>query len=254
MSVWFLLWLCLLLALVYFLGWTLLILLRQKAAWQKYAKARKLRYKSGSLMASPEMEGMIDEHSVTFFTSEHMVESARGSRKLTAIEVNLNSVMPIVGGVASGSMVPILSQMNLKQECQPKHKSWNESYMAAASSRLAMESYLSDARLEALCGLMQVKNAWTILVFKNEAMLLRIDIASPLDKASDIDKLTKKMLAAAKVLELGKGEAKALKALADKPAHEAAEMMNEAHDDDGDEDYAVDDSAEQDQGKKTPNS
>lgn len=221
MSVWFLLWLCLLISLMSFLGWTFIILVAQKTAWKKYAAARKLRYKHGSLMASPEMEGEIDKHKVSFFTSEHLPEGARGSRKLTAVEVNFNSIMPIDGGVASGSMVPVLGQMNLTQEYRPKHAQWNETYVASGSNRAALEGYLNDERVAALCKLMAVKNAWVILAFRNEAMLLRVDIASPLDKANDIDRLAKQMLETAKVLELKKGEAKKLKALADKPAYEA---------------------------------
>ncbi len=162
-------------------------------------------------MGSPEVTGTIDDHTVTIFSSEHVSPDARGSRKLTAIEVSLNSIMPIVGGVASGGMIPILKLLNLKQEFYPKHPDWNKAYVAAGSNRYVLEAYMSDERVGALCSLMQIKNAWLILVFRGDAMLLRIDMPDPLDNPSKVDKIIKQMVDVAKILELKAGESKRLK-------------------------------------------
>lgn len=211
MSIWIVSWFVLAGALLGFLAWTFLILMRQKSAWRVYATKRKLRYKAGPLMMSPEVQGTIGEHTVHIFSSEHVAEDIRGSRKLTAIEVSLNSVMPVTGGVASGGMIPILKSLDLKQEYTPKHDKWNKSYVAAGNNRYVLEAYLSNERLEALCDLMALRNVWFILVFKDDAMLLRVDTPDPLDEASDVDKLVKQMLAAAEVLELQSGESRHLK-------------------------------------------
>lgn len=211
LNIWLVFWLVLAVLLLGFLAWTFLILMRQKSAWKVYAGKRKIRYKSGPLMMSPSLQGSIGDHTVDVFSSEHLVEDARGSRKLTAVEVSLNSVMPVTGGVASGGMIPILKGLDLKQEYFPKFKAWKKSYVAAGANKGVLAAYLSDARLEALCGLMEIKNAWVILVFKDEAMLLRVDTPDPLDSAAALDKVVKQMLAAAKLLELKAGESERLK-------------------------------------------
>ncbi|MGH1397814.1 MAG: hypothetical protein ACRBCT_01215 [Alphaproteobacteria bacterium] len=224
MSIWLVFWLLLVVVFAGFVIWTSVILLRQKSAWKEYADKRKLRYKRGGLMQSPEVQGVIDNHRVSVFTSEHMVDNARNNRKLMAIEVNLNSVMPVAGGVASGGLVSVLKSMELKQEYAPKHERWNKAYVAMADSRGVMSRYLTDARVEALAGLMGLKHAWVILAFRDDKMLLRIDTADPLDSAAALDKIVKAMLAAAEALELGSGESKVLKSDAVKAEAQAVSL------------------------------
>jgi len=211
MSIWLVVWLLLVVIFAGFVIWTSLILMRQKSAWRDYATKRKLRYNPGGLMQSPDVQGVVGDHRVTIFTSEHSHESVRSSRKMTAIEVNLNSEMPIAGGAASGEMIEILKGMALKQEFVPKHEDWTKAYVCMADSRQVMERYLNDDRLEALTKLMRRKHTMVILAFREDKMLLRIDTADPFDSAAAVDKVVKAMLSVAVVLELGSGESKVLK-------------------------------------------
>lgn len=211
MSVWLVFWILLVFVFAGFVVWTSVILMRQKAAWREFAQKRKLRYGRGGLLQSPDVQGVINDHRVTIFTSEHMSEDMRGSRKLTAIEVNLNSEMPITGGVASGNMIPVLKTLALKQEYVPVHEDWHKAYVCMADRRSVISRYLSAARIAALTELMRMKHTWVILVFRDDRMLLRIDTANPLDSAAALDKIMKKMLTVAAVLELSSGEGKVLK-------------------------------------------
>lgn len=211
MNIWFVLWLLLAVSLLGFFAWTFLILMRQKSAWKIYAQKRKMRFRPGTLMNSPEMQGAIGDHTVSVFTSEHISPDIRGSRKLTAIEVSLSSTMPVSGAVASGGMVPLVKELGLKQELRPKYDAWNPAYIAACNNRHVLSSYLNDTRLEALCGLMKDRMNWVIFVFRDEAMLLRVDTVDPLDNPKKLDDLIKAMLNVAKALELKPGEGKRLK-------------------------------------------
>ncbi len=224
MNIWMILWVILAVSLVVFMVWTFLILMRQKKAWALYAKKRKLRYKSNALMDTPELSGVVGDHAVSLFASEHVNEDARGSRKLTAIEVSLNSVMPVGGGMASAGMVPILKSVGFKTEYLPKHKAWKKSYMACADNKHVLASYFNDERVEALCSLMAIENNWVILIFKDEAMLLRVDTPDPLCHPKDLDKIIKKMVNVAQVLELKKGESKLLKSEEVKAASKDIEL------------------------------
>lgn len=211
MTIWFILWLLLAGSLIAFLVWTLLILLRQKTGWKLYATKRDLRYKPNALMESPEMEGVIEDYTVSLFSREHISEDVRGVRKLTAIEVKLHSIMPIEGGLANGGMVDIIKEQSFKQEYVPKFDRWKKEYIAAGGNRNVLATYLNDERLEALCDLMKIKHAWVIFIFKGDAMLLRVDTPMPLDGAKKVDTLVKQMITTAKILELKKGEGETLK-------------------------------------------
>jgi len=212
LNIWLVLWIVVSLVLLAFLGWTLFILYRQKSVWKAFAAKHKLRYKGNALMQSPEMDGTIGDYRVSYFTGEHMSPDMRGLRKLTAIEVNLNSVMPVDGGLASGGMVSLLKALEMKAEIRPDHKGWNQSYMAVSENRNVLDAYLTDERLELLTKLMGIKDIWVIFVFRNEQMLLRVDTPKPLISAEYLEKLSKLMVKAADALEFKPDESKQLKA------------------------------------------
>ncbi len=212
MSIWLVFWIIISLSLIGFLGWSLYILQQQKAVWKAFASKHKLRYKSNALMESAEMNGSFDTYKLSFFTGEHYTADMRGVRKLTAIEVSLNSVMPIDGAVASGGMVQVAKDLGLKSEIRPQHKSWKREYIATGENRHVLEAYLTDARIEALAKLMELKNSWVVLIFKADRMLLRVDTPNPLSTQEYLEKIAKLIIGAADVLELKKDEARKLKA------------------------------------------
>lgn len=201
MSLWFIVWFILSVALLYFLGWTILVLQRQKKSWKAFAKKYKLRYTPNSFMESPAVNGVIDGYRVNILMGEHQTQDARRARKLSAIEINLETVMPADGALGSADMVPIIQEINLKAELKPEHRNWDDSYIAMTDKKAVMNQYLTQERLEVLTKLMKVKNSAVILIFRDEIMLLRLDTPDPLDKPQRLDKLVKKMIETAKVLE-----------------------------------------------------
>ncbi len=211
MSIWIALWLVLSLLLLAFLGWSLLVVFRQKKVWKAFAEKNKLRFKPSVLLQSPEMEGAIDGFKVSVFTSEHVTQDLRSTRKMTAIEVTLHSVFPVDGGCASGRMVDILKTLAFKAEVQPEHEAWNKSYIAAGTHKRVLELYLTPERLSALTRLMKIKNLWMIYIFKGGMTLLRIDTSNPLTSPEQLEKLVKILIATAQALELKSGEASMLK-------------------------------------------
>ena len=211
MSIWFFIWLFLSAALIYFMGWNAFILYRQKRAWKSYAAAQKLRYRSPSFFAAPEMNGIAGDYTVSLFTGEHMSPDMRGSRKLTAIEIQLSSQFPFAGGVASGGMVDVIQSMGFKEEINPAHPEWEKAWIARAENRNVLKEYLNAERLAALVPLMKIKNAWVVFVFRDNMTLLRLDTPDPLDSAKKLNYIIKKMTDSAKVLELKSGEASRLK-------------------------------------------
>ena len=189
-----------------FLGWTILTLFRQKQAWARYAAKHKMRYKPGTTFDSPSINGVVDGYTVSLFTGEHASKDGRVSRKMTAIEVKLFSVMPFGGALASGGMVDVVSSLSFREEYKADRPGWKQSNIIAADSAAAIQEYAKPERLDALIDLMNINNAWVVVLFKENLMLLRLDTPYPLDTDAKIDELIQKMIAAAKVLELRDGE------------------------------------------------
>lgn len=211
MSIWFFLWLILSLALLYFVGWTFLILYRQKTAWKSFARKNKFRYRARTLLSSPEMRGKIDSYQIDIFTGEHVTDDARGSRRLNAIEVKLKTLPPFDGALASSGMTRLLAELGFEQSYQPELKEWDGDVVAASDSNQAMKAYLNAERLEALEALMKIKAAWVILIFRAGSALLRFDTPDPLDNVKKLEQITRQMVKATKLLELQDGEESALK-------------------------------------------
>jgi hypothetical protein len=206
LSIWFILWFVLSFALLYFLGWTVYILFRQKQAWKTYAAKNKLRYTQSKLMSSPEMSGVIQDYTVSFFTAEHEPPDARSARRMTAIEISLSSRLPFEGGLASSGMVWLMRAIGFGEEYIPAHENWDKNWIAASSSVNALQTFMTPARLQALVSLMKLKNASVIFLFREDVTLLRLDTPDPLDMPDKIDKLVKIMIKTAQALELAPGE------------------------------------------------
>ena len=212
MSIWIAIWIFISVALLGFLVWSIFILYQQKKVWKAFAEKHKLRYKANALMETPEVDGLFDDYKVSCFESQHGNPDQRSVRKMIAVEVALDSKMPIDGGVASGGMVDLIKELSFGAETVPDHKSWDKSYIAAGSNRFVLKSYLNDARVAALTKLMRINNTWAILIFREDRMLLRIDTPNLLAEEAYFKKLMKLMVETAKLLEVDEKEYKALKA------------------------------------------
>lgn len=212
MSIWLGLWIVISVTLLGFLAWSLYVLYMQKMSWKAFCDKHKLRYKKVPMMQSPEIEGEFQGYKIGLFTAEHLNPDMRTLRKLTAVEINMHSTLPIDGGVASGGMVQFIKGLNLKGEVKPEHDKWDKSYIAAGSNRYVLDAYLTPERVAALIKLMRVKNSWGIFIFRNDRMLLRIDTPNPLASSQSLEKVCKLLVDTAKLLEVEPDEYKKLKA------------------------------------------
>lgn len=212
MNIWFFLWLFLSAGLLYFFGWTLFILYRQKRAWQAFARMHRLRFQAHGLFAAPEVHGSFQDYSISLFTGAHALPDGRSARKMTALEIKLKSTMPFAAGIASGGMTPLVQRLGLREEYRPEHAGWKDSYVASGDTQMVLKAYLTEARLQILGKLMAVKNAWVIFVCREDVTLLRLDTPDPLDTPKKLEAMVGKMLAAARALELESDEGAKLKA------------------------------------------
>jgi hypothetical protein len=213
LSFWLFIWILLSGALIGFSVWSFYISHTQKQAWRAFAEKNKLRFDVGKPLSTPEVTGNYDDYVIGLLTSEHTTADSRGTRKLTAVEVALKSEFPFAGAVASGGMVPLVRIPNFGGEVQPTHESWDPSYIARSVNTDAMEGYLTKERLDILTTLMKVKNFWVVFIFREEGALLRVDTPDPLQDAAKLESFVKRLIAAARKLELSSGEGDRLMSL-----------------------------------------
>ncbi len=202
----FFLWLFITLFLLCFWVWTIYAVSKQRQAWRVYAQKRKLRFHSNGLLQTPTLSGAISDYKVNIFASEHSELDARSNRRLTAIEVSLHTSLPISAAIASGGMVPIIEALDLHQEYRPPSKGWDDSYVLRSSNTDVMQAYMNEERIDHVLKLMKIDKTWIVLLYMEGQGLLRLDTPLPIDRPQELDKLIKKMIAVAKLLELQKGE------------------------------------------------
>lgn len=228
MSVWFLLWLFLSLTLLYFFGWTLFIIHRQKQAWSVFAKKKGLRYVAGGFSEAPQMEGVVDDYAVSFFPAQYELGDVRHNRKMTAVELTLHGDMPFEGFIASGMLIDAAKTAGLPQEVKPKHEKWNDQNIVLTDNIAAMEAYLTPERLEVVTRWMNMRNIWFLLGFRNGLFLMRVDTPNPLDNPKRINAMLKTMLKDAQILELKASEETALKRAQSTASSQAPALKDEA--------------------------
>lgn len=199
-------------ALLYFSGWTYVILYRQKKAWKAFAARHKMRYIPGQFMDSPQVKGQYGGYDVHVFSSEHQSPDVRGFRKLTAVEITMKTTPPAVLVAASSGMVSLADLMDLPVTYVPEHDKWSAENVIRGNHRDMTETYFTPERLTSLQKLMSIKNAMMIYIARPETGILRIDLSDPLDDEGREEKLLKNLVKLAKILELGDGEEGKLKA------------------------------------------
>ncbi|MFP4313677.1 MAG: hypothetical protein ACLFR0_05050 [Alphaproteobacteria bacterium] len=199
-------------------------------------------------MQSPKVHGVYKGYSVALFTGEHESERGASNRQMTAIEVELESRMPISGAVASGGMVGIVQELSYSDEYLPAYDFWNSEFITRSDDKYIMAEYLTEERAKVLCKLMDNKKFWVIFIFKGNDTVLRIDTADPFDSLEKLTKTMNEMIEIAAILELKKGESGRLKTMGAKRSAEAARVEYEEdtvgsialelEDDDGESDKA----------------
>lgn len=189
------------------------MLLMQKRAWKDFSRKYKLRYKNTAFMHSPTVNGIYKGYSLGIFSSEHELERGVNTRKMTAIEIELDSRMPFEGAIGNGGMVSIVQSLGYSDELQPAFDVWSTEYICRSQDRGAMEAYLTQERVEALVSLMKTKNVWVIFVFKGNDTLLRIDTPEAFEKEEKLTKIIDRMIDVAKLMELKEHESRELTAI-----------------------------------------
>lgn len=190
---WIFLWLVLSAIILGATAWSLRILLRQKKAWETYAKSKNFNFKRGTFMGPAEMSGVIGDYKLSFFTAQRDTEDARTKRYVTVVEIDLGE--GTVDGAVMGTqeMLPFMQSLDLLHPFTIE--GWEKGLYAFIKNDAVVKAYLTKERLDIFSGILKTRNADVLVVFHEKQMVVRMETSDPMQDADKIEKIVARMMA-----------------------------------------------------------
>ncbi len=213
---WILLWIVLSAILLGSTAWSLRILLKQKAAWEAFAKSKSFTFKRGTFMGPAEMSGVIGDYKLAFFTAEREAADVRTRRFVTVIEIDLAE--GIVDGAVLGTqeMLPFMQSLELIHPYEIEGNGWEKGMYAFIKNDDVVKAYLTPDRLETFSSIMKTRNADVLVVFHDRQLVVRLETADPMQDAEKIDKIVKRIMSLMDKVRITNEQREQYKALAPK--------------------------------------
>lgn len=211
---WLLLWFVLSAILIGATLWSLQILLRQKKAWEEYAKKKNFTFNKGTFMGPAEMSGVIGDYRLAFFTAERPGVDVRTRRYITAVEIDLVDGIVDGGALGTKEMLPYLKTLDRLHPYKTELAGLEEGSYIFAKSDAVMSAYLNKDRVETMGQILKTKNSDTLILFNDKELVLRLETSDPMQDADKIDKIITRLLALADKLRISSEERAQYMALA----------------------------------------
>lgn len=182
--------------------WSLQILLRQKKAWETFAKKHNFTYQRGTFMGPAEMSGSIGEYKIAFFTAERTTLDVRGKRYVSVIEVQLLEGI-IDGGVAGTKEMQTF--MNSLEQLHPypvSREGCDPTHTIHVRDTAVADAYFTPARIDVFEQVLKTRGADVIIVFNHEEFVLRMETTDPMMDPAKIEKVINRQMALAEKMRI----------------------------------------------------
>lgn len=210
---WIFLWVVLSSILIGATLWSLQILIRQKKAWESYAKSRNFTFNRGTFMGPAEMSGVIGDYKLSFFTAERVGADYKTSRYLTVLEIDLIDGLVDGGVVGTKEMLPFMQSLDKLHPYKIDDPGWEEGNFAFVKNDDIMKAFLTPERVESLNGILKTRNADALVIFNDRELVARLETADPMQDADKIDKIVRRILGLCDKLRITEAARKELMAL-----------------------------------------
>lgn len=180
--------------------WSASILLKQKRAWQAFAKKYKMAYEKGRFLSSPSITGHIEGYRVAFFAAERQALDVRDRRMLTALEITFPKGLIDGAAIGTTEMLPFLNSLSALQSYTPKSETWDKDLHFFVRDPVTMEPWLTEERLASIVAIVGTKNSDNLLMFDDNQAVLRIETRDPLSDVEKMEKATMRLIKLAKAL------------------------------------------------------
>lgn len=191
---WILFWLLISAIILGASAWSLSILLKQKAAWETYAKQKSFSFSKGTFMGPAEMTGVIGDYKVSFFTAERTTADVRSRRYMTVIEINLADGFVDGGVIGTKEMLPFMQTLDRLHPVPIDFVPWEDGNFAFIRNNEPFKAYFTQERAEAALQILKTRNADVIIIFNDKEVVVRTETSDPMQDAAKIDKIVTRLL------------------------------------------------------------
>lgn len=201
MNIWFMLWVFFSVFVLGIFFWTMLILMRQKSAWQDFAKRNSLQFVRKGIMDSAVVYGQYKGFSLSVFSEAQSDDSGRGRRFRTIVQFDLPAGMPTEGVAGSPALELFVKNLPLAEFFVPQGE-WEKRSLIKTMNAKALGDYFNADRVRVLNGLMSVPGLTTLFVFNERETLLRVETGDPMSDSKKLERLASKVADVVRVLAL----------------------------------------------------
>lgn len=180
--------------------WSASILMKQKRAWQAFAKKHKMAFEKGRFMASPSITGHMEGYRVSFFTAERQALDVRDRRMMTALEISMPKGLVDGAAIGTTEMLPFLNGLSALQPYTPKSDAWDKNLHFFARNIEVLEPWLTDERLTHISAIVGTKNSDNLMMFDAEQAVIRLETRDPLSDPDKMEKAALRLIHHAKAL------------------------------------------------------
>lgn len=203
MNIWFVIWVF---VATFILGtsvWSYSILLRQKRAWETFAKKCDVRFQSSAILKSPTLNGMFNGFEIEIFSDQPISGKFREGGARTIFQITLKTLLPTSGVIASKAFKNFIDGMSLTEKFVGEGNTAlsPEVYNKVVSAEL-MTPYMTRERVAAFNALLNIKSSPAIFLFGDTETLLRIESADPFEDPARLEKFVTKVTDAAKIISV----------------------------------------------------
>jgi len=191
---WILLWFVLSAILIAATLWSLQILLRQKTAWEQYAKKKNFTFNKGTFMGPADMSGTIDNYRLSFFTAERPGVDVRTRRYVTAVEIDLAEGIVDAAAFGTKEMLPFMMTLDMLHPYTVEIPGLEPENRCFVKKDAIIKAYLTKDRVESINNLLKTRNSDTLLLFNDKEVVLRLETSDPMQDADKMDKIITRLL------------------------------------------------------------
>lgn len=211
---WFFIWFVLSAILLGASAWSLMILLRQKKAWEVFATRHKLIFNRGTFMGPAQISGMIDDYKIDFYTAERQTTDARSKRYVSVIELTAPEGL-FDGGVA-GTQEMLIFMQSLQQvhSFKIEAEGWDDTHRVFVREDKSASAYFTPDKIDVFSNILKTKNADVLIVFTDSQHLVRLETTDPMQDPDKIEKVVMRIKSLMARMRIPEDERKAIAAIA----------------------------------------
>ena len=186
--------------------WSLKILIEQKKAWESFAKKHSFVLNKGTLMGSPEMNGVIGDYKFSFFTAQRDGGDVRSRRLMTVMEINLIDGVVDGGAMGTQMMLSFLQALTKLHPYKIDFAPWDDGHFVFVHNDDNVKNYLTSERVDVFSQILKTKNADVVVLFNDKEVLVRLETSDPMKNPDKLEKIVKRQMALMDKLRFTKDE------------------------------------------------